>query len=66
MKYLVICPCGHTLDRHDESGCAGDDRFGCSCRCDQRAALDAAIAQARVDPWQWQVAPLREGRRASP
>jgi hypothetical protein len=50
MKYLVICPCGHALDRHDASGCTGDGR-PCACRKDVELALDAAVTDARRNPW---------------
>jgi hypothetical protein len=51
MKYLVFCPCGHTLDRHASAGCDGAPRTPCDCRFDQRAALNAAIERVRCDPW---------------
>lgn len=50
MKYLVLCTCGHGLDRHGESGCGGDGP-ACGCRNDELQALDAAIEHARQHPW---------------
>jgi hypothetical protein len=51
MKYLVYCPCGHALDRHDMEGCAGDGHLPCGCPRSQDIALDAAIEHARTHPW---------------
>jgi hypothetical protein len=56
MKYLVLCTCGHALDRHDQRGCAGEIRTPCACRRDARQALEAAVEQARVSPWSYQLA----------
>ena len=47
MDNLVSCPCGHTLERHDDSGCAGE-RGSCSCARTSLEALDAAVAQERA------------------
>ncbi len=52
MKYLVFCPCGHSLDRHGDGGCDGEQRARCSCALDQRNALEAAIDRVRTDPWE--------------
>jgi hypothetical protein len=51
MKYLVFCNCGHGLDRHAHGGCDGDGRMRCPCVNDQEGALEAAIEQARRNPW---------------
>ncbi|HEX3469266.1 MAG TPA: hypothetical protein VHT05_14395 [Candidatus Elarobacter sp.] len=51
MKYLIFCPCGHALDRHDMEGCSGDGRMPCPCPKSQDVALDAAIEHARTNPW---------------
>lgn len=48
MKYLVFCPCGHSLEAHVAEGCTGDHAM-CACRADQAEALNAAIDQARSD-----------------
>lgn len=50
MKYLVICPCGHSMDRHEQDGCGGDG-WPCECVHTQEGALDAATRQARLHPW---------------
>jgi|HubBroStandDraft_1064217.scaffolds.fasta_scaffold50644_2 hypothetical protein len=51
MKYLVMCPCGHALERHDLHGCEGDARSrACTCKRDQSAALEAAVDAVRSDP----------------
>ncbi len=55
MKYLVLCMCGHPLDRHDGRGCVGETRTRCGCRRDGGQALEAAIEQARVSPWGFQL-----------
>ena len=55
MKYLVLCTCGHPLDRHDQRGCAGEVRTLCACRRDGGQALEAAVEQARVSPWGYQL-----------
>jgi hypothetical protein len=59
MKYLVLCSCGHALDRHDQRGCAGEKRLPCACPRDAGEALDAAIDQARISPWGFQRADER-------
>ena len=51
MKYLVLCTCGHGLDRHGPEGCGGDGRMLCPCRNDQERALDSAVDHARSNPW---------------
>jgi len=60
MKYLVLCMCGHALDRHDQRGCGGEVRMACACRRDGSQALEAAVEQARVSPWSYQLAKERE------
>jgi hypothetical protein len=60
MKYLVLCSCSHPLDRHDGRGCAGETRTPCGCRRDAGQALEAAIEQARVSPWGYQLAQERQ------
>lgn len=49
MDNLVFCPCGHTLERHGDSGCGGERGIPCSCARSSSAALEAAIEQERVD-----------------
>ena len=51
MQYLVLCTCYHNLERHDETGCMGDDAHACPCVLDKGAALDAAISAAANDNW---------------
>ena len=51
MKYLVLCACGHGLDRHASGGCAGDGRTLCACVNDPERALESAVDQARTNPW---------------
>ena len=51
MKYLVMCPCGHALDRHGEYGCGGDGLNCCVCALGPERALDAAITEAARNPW---------------
>jgi len=51
VKYLVFCPCGHSLERHGYEGCDGDGDRTCSCAHDSLAALDAAIERARADAY---------------
>jgi hypothetical protein len=51
MNYLVMCPCGHALDRHGEYGCGGDGLNRCSCALGAERALDAAISEAALHPW---------------
>jgi hypothetical protein len=48
MEYLVDCQCSHDLSLHDHAGCRGS---GCFCRRTKRQALDAAIEDARKNPW---------------
>ncbi len=55
MKYLVLCTCGHSLANHDVQGCRGEVRALCECRRDGGQALEAAIEQARVSPWGYQL-----------
>ena len=50
MDYLVDCQCAHDLTRHDESGCHGNG-LPCGCNRTKLEALDAAIEQARINPW---------------
>jgi hypothetical protein len=49
MKYLVFCPCSHSLEAHAPEGCEGERGISCPCRHDQIGALNAAIDRARVD-----------------
>ncbi|GAC1571324.1 MAG: hypothetical protein NVS3B7_01280 [Candidatus Elarobacter sp.] len=51
MKYLVFCACGHGLDRHGATGCAGENRVLCGCTRDQDRALESAVDEARTHPW---------------
>lgn len=51
MKYLVMCPCAHALDRHGEYGCGGDGPARCNCPLNAERALDAAVAEAARNPW---------------
>ncbi len=51
MKYLVLCDCGHGLDRHGADGCGGDGRLSCPCGNDADGALESAVDQARRNPW---------------
>lgn len=51
MTYLVLCPCGHTVERHDERAGCGGDRFPCGCRRPPWEALDAAIDDVRTRGW---------------
>lgn len=51
MKYLVMCSCGHSMDRHDPSGGCDGDSDTCACPQTEEGALEAAIAQARIQPW---------------
>lgn len=54
MRYLIDCPCGHTVDRHVSDGCLGDTRLrNCSCIRSPDAALDAAVACVRSNPERW-------------
>lgn len=46
VKYLVSCPCSHTLDDHDAAGCSK-----CGCTHDQWRALDAAVDAVATAPW---------------
>ena len=50
MKYLVLCTCGHAIDRHGWEGCRPDERLPCRCRNDEASALEAAVEQARCNP----------------
>lgn len=52
MKYLVLCCCAHSLDRHDAEGCGGDGIRPCPCPKNQDGALEAAIDHARSHPWE--------------
>ena len=62
MDYLVDCPCGHALGRHDVSGCAGP---GCTCERARWEALDAAIDTVAQRAWNdASDAPLRDVLRA--
>jgi hypothetical protein len=47
MDNLVLCPCGHTLSRHDFDGCAGDRLRSCQCQRDRHEALESAVDLAR-------------------
>ncbi len=51
MKYLVFCNCGHSLERHDHTGCYGDAAGPCGCRHDPGRALESAIDDVRSTPW---------------
>ena len=51
MMYLVHCPCGHALDRHNNDGCAGIGAGGCECRHSELEALDAAINAVASRDW---------------
>ena len=53
LKYLVCCPCGHSVERHGGGGCAGDVESACGCRYDQDQAVDAAVAAVRADAAAW-------------
>jgi hypothetical protein len=45
MDFLISCPCGHTLERHDvRDGCNR-----CTCSRNRVAALDAVIETIRLD-----------------
>lgn len=44
MGYLVSCPCGHAVDRHDHAGCHAQ----CACRRTPRESLDAVISDVNV------------------
>ena len=50
MKYLVLCDCAHTLDRHGAEGCAGDGIRACACSKNEDGALEAAVDHARMHP----------------
>jgi hypothetical protein len=50
MENLVLCPCGHSLAKHDWDGCKGDRSENCDCTLDRHYALEAAIDQARSLP----------------
>ncbi len=50
MNYLVLCPCGHSLERHDAAGCRGRDSW-CECENDAGRALEAAINDVRSTHW---------------
>lgn len=52
MKYLVLCPCAHPLDRHGAEGCGGDGIMPCPCPNSEDGALEAAIDGARLRPWE--------------
>ncbi len=47
MESLVHCPCGHGIERHGNTGCAGSTRERCNCRLKSTAALDAAVERVR-------------------
>ena len=52
VKYLVFCPCGHSLDRHATLGCDGNEpSVRCACNRNEERALEAALAMARLNPW---------------
>jgi hypothetical protein len=51
MRYLVFCPCGHSLDSHAQQGCSGDSLGRCGCDLDPGRALEAAIDDVRSRPW---------------
>jgi hypothetical protein len=51
MDYLVYCPCGHTVSRHEAKGCNGDRRVRCACRLTRWEALDAAVDEVRTEGW---------------
>jgi hypothetical protein len=51
VRYLVLCDCGHALDRHGAAGCDGDGKGPCRCRKDAERALDSAIEGVRTQPW---------------
>ena len=67
MKYLVSCPCGHALDRHEAaSGCLGDGHSrDCSCARGPDEALDAAVLAVRSDPDAWQTTATSAVQEAS-
>jgi len=48
MDNLVLCPCGHALDRHADRGCTGVREMECNCSRTAFEALDAAVESARV------------------
>lgn len=50
MDTLVQCPCGHTLERHDYTGCSGDRLRECTCERDRHLALEAAVDSVRTSP----------------
>ena len=47
VKYLVYCPCGHSLELHAAEGCSGERGVACPCPQDQLGALNAAVDRAR-------------------
>jgi hypothetical protein len=51
MKYLVICSCGHSMERHDAAGGCSGESGDCICTYTDEGALEAAIAQAKIQPW---------------
>ena len=50
MDNLVLCPCGHSLARHDYAGCGGERLRKCPCERDRHAALEAAVDSVRTTP----------------
>lgn len=48
MDNLVLCPCGHSLARHDYAGCSGDRVRSCDCERDRYTALEAAVDSVRT------------------
>lgn len=46
MDYLVSCPCGHTLDRHDSRGC---NARTCACLLTPEVALQSATDVIRKE-----------------
>ena len=45
---LVLCPCGHSLAHHNDTGCSGDRVRSCACEFNRYAALEAAVDSVRT------------------
>lgn len=50
MDNLVLCPCGHSLANHADTGCSGDRLSRCGCERDRYASLEAAVDSVRTTP----------------
>jgi hypothetical protein len=48
MDLLVLCRCGHPSALHSERGCGAGRYRPCGCPLDAAAAVEAAIAAARI------------------